>query len=104
MSSYSFIPPIPDNPMPSRLYEEILESEETDLVNSPSHYTQGSVECADVIEDAIKGAPKSIYGFAHSNALKYLLRLWYKEDPLRDAKKAKWYLERLISKLEQEVD
>jgi len=35
------------------------------------------------------------------NVLKYLLRLWVKENPLQDAKKARWYLDRLIDNLEK---
>jgi hypothetical protein len=31
--------------------------------------------------------------------LKYLLRMWLKDNPAQDARKARWYLERLISRL-----
>ena len=35
-----------------------------------------------------------------AQALKYLLRLWLKDNPEEDAKKARWYLNRLITSLE----
>ena len=72
----------------------------TDAVNSPAHYTRGSAEAIDVIEDAIQDAPNPVEGMLQAQALKYLLRLWLKDNPAQDAKKAKWYLERLIDKLD----
>lgn len=71
-----------------------------DMVNSPSHYTRGTSEAIDIIEDAIQDAPTPVEGMLQAQALKYLLRLWLKDNPEQDAKKAKWYLERLIKKIE----
>ena len=76
------------------------KEEPTDRVNSPSHYTSGSQEAIDIIEDAIKTAPSPETGMLQAQVLKYLLRLWLKDNPTEDAKKAQWYLKRLISKLE----
>tara|TARA_B100001093_G_C26680599_1_gene950223 strand:+ start:77 stop:481 length:405 start_codon:yes stop_codon:yes gene_type:complete len=71
----------------------------TDRVNHPSHYTRGTQEAIDIIEDAIQDAPSPVEGMLQAQALKYLLRLWLKDDPKQDARKAAWYLERLIEKL-----
>lgn len=72
-----------------------------DPVNSPSHYTHGRrFEVIDVLEDWVSRAPDPVTGSQLFNALKYQARLFDKDDPLVDAKKAKWYLERLISVLE----
>ena len=71
-----------------------------DMVNRPAHYTQGRYEAIDVIEDAIEEAPSTKAGFLQAQTLKYLLRLWHKIDALEDAKKARWYLNRLIDSLE----
>jgi hypothetical protein len=38
-----------------------------------------------------------------AQVIKYLLRLWLKERPVQDAKKARWYLDRLIEKLEMDA-
>ena len=71
-----------------------------DRVNSPSHYTSGKQEAIDIIEDAISVAPSPQKGFLQAQVLKYLLRLWLKDDPSEDARKAQWYLKRLIKSLE----
>ena len=71
-----------------------------DRVNSPSHYTSGRMEAIDIIEDAISTAPTPGKGLLQAQVLKYILRLWLKDDPAEDAKKAEWYLKRLIDSLE----
>jgi len=73
---------------------------QSDRVNSPSHYTRGSQEAIDTIEEAIQDAPSPTEGMLQGQVLKYLLRVWLKDNPLEDLKKAQWYLTRLIAKLE----
>ena len=73
---------------------------DTDRVNHPSHYTRGKQEVIDIIEDAIKDAPTVSMGLLQGQALKYLLRIWLKDNSLEDAQKARWYLNRLIKYLE----
>ena len=72
----------------------------SDMVNSPAHYTRGSQEVIDIIEQAIGDAPSSAEGYLQGQALKYLLRVWLKDNPKQDCEKAVWYLNRLISKLD----
>ena len=71
-----------------------------DRVDHPSHYTHGSQEAIVTIEEAIDGAPSVQSGMLQAQVLKYLLRVWYKDNPLEDLKKAQWYLTRLIEKLQ----
>ena len=71
-----------------------IESEEHDNVNSPSHY-QGKVECIDCIESAAAGL-NGIEAFCTGNAIKYLYR-WKKKNGIEDLKKAKWYIDKIIS-------
>jgi hypothetical protein len=82
---------------------EVEEKPQTDCsaddVEHPAHYTRGRQEAIDTIEDAVIDAPDAVVGGLHWNALKYLLRLWVKDTPIKNAKKARWYLDRLISKL-----
>ena len=72
----------------------------SDPVNSPAHYLTGRYEAIDVIEDAVQHAPGPVIGGLQWQILKYVLRLWHKDHPLQDALKARWYLNRLITKLE----
>ena len=74
-------------------------SRPTDPVNRPAHYTKGKQEAIDTIEDAIADAPSAKAGFLQGQTLKYLLRLWHKGNSVQDAKKAEWYLSRLIQTL-----
>ena len=71
-----------------------------DMVNHPAHYTAGKFEAIDVIEDAVAHAPNAVIGALLWQSLKYLLRMFLKGKPLEDAKKARWYLNRMINKLE----
>jgi hypothetical protein len=74
--------------------------EEWDSVTKPSHYNQGEIETIDYIEDVL-GPYDSIH-HCHATVLKYLgSRLWNKHNPLEDAKKARWYLDRMITNMEK---
>ena len=68
-------------------------------VNHPSHY-QGKYETIDVIEAQGWGA-----GFNKGNALKYILRAGRKDasKEIEDLEKARWYIDREISRLKAEV-
>lgn len=80
----------PYNPLPAR-----------DMVNRPPHYNTAGIECIDAMKAMASGAlvePHAAYCW--QNAFKYLWRWPYKEKPLEDLKKARWYLDRLISELE----
>lgn len=73
-----------------------------DPVDHPEHYNQGKVEVIDILEQAVQDAPDPISGGLLWQTLKYLLRIWYKDNMLQDAKKARWYLNRLIDRLERD--
>ena len=81
--------------MRAKALEEQQKSEDRDMVNSPPHYTTGKIETWDYIVDVI-GEYESI-SVAHAQVLKYLgSRLWNKENPIQDAEKARWYLDKMI--------
>lgn len=75
-----------------------------DLVNSPSHYNQGTVEVIEILEQQAEAMskndidPKAIPHIC--NALKYLCRFQSKGKPIEDLNKAKWYIDRAIKNLE----
>lgn len=67
--------------------------EEADPVNHPSHYTRGTIQPIDFIE-------AQNLGFHEANIIKYVTRYKHKNG-LEDLKKAAWYLERLIEKVQK---
>lgn len=75
-----------------------------DIVNQPPHYTMGRFETIDVLEDVTQFAPSPVLGSLQWQVLKYLLRLWHKDCPATDARKAMWYLTRLVDQLPLEKD
>jgi len=68
---------------------------------NPDYYRKYRVEVIDILEDAVAQAPDPVKGSLQYQVLKYLLRIWNKENPLQDARKSRWYLDRLIANLEQ---
>lgn len=65
-------------------------------VNRPPHYTFGAIEVIDAIE-------AWGLGFHLGNVVKYTARAAHKGQRLVDLKKARWYLDREITRLEQET-
>lgn len=75
-----------------------------DNVNRPQHYTDSKIEVIDYIED------KNL-GFCLGNVIKYVSRAGKKhsvgktnkEKMIEDLNKAKWYLNRRIKELTEEL-
>ena len=68
-----------------------------DLINHPSHYTNGDIECIDAIESAVSTNPNPSEIPCQANILKYIWRYYSKDQPLKDLQKCRWYLNRLIT-------
>lgn len=66
---------------------------EQDNVNSPNHYTFGSIEVINYIRD--KMTPEMFQGFCMGNVLKYVSRHKHKNG-IEDLEKAQVYLKWLI--------
>jgi uncharacterized protein DUF3310 len=65
-----------------------------DNVNHPSHYNQiPGIECQQVTKH---------FNFNKGNALKYIWRAGYKDKGIEDLRKAMWYLEDEIKRIENE--
>lgn len=67
-----------------------------DIINHPSHYTDGKIEVIDFIEE------KQL-NFHRGNAIKYIARAGKKnkEKEIEDLGKAAWYINREIQRLEK---
>lgn len=78
------------------LLKEDPKNSAYDSVNKPKHYVNhpSGVECIEITEHL---------NFCVGNAIKYLWRCDSKhESPLEDLKKARWYIDREIKRLESE--
>jgi hypothetical protein len=65
-----------------------------DMVNHPPHYTwlPHGLEAIDITEQ---------FNFNLGNALKYVIRSRHKGSEVQDLKKARWYIDREITRLER---
>jgi hypothetical protein len=72
-----------------------------DMINHPPHYVGQKFECIEVIEDVTRELT-GIEAVCTASVVKYIWRWKKKEDPIKDLKKTRWYLDRLIKKLEDE--
>jgi Protein of unknwon function (DUF3310) len=68
----------------------------SDPVN-PEHYTHGAIECIDGLESAL--GEIGFQDFLRGNVVKYLWRLRLKGLALEDARKAQWYLNKLVASI-----
>jgi len=69
----------------------------TDTVNNPKHYTShpSGVECIEITEHM---------SFNLGNAVKYVWRASLKGKEIEDLRKARWYIDREISRLVKEKE
>lgn len=89
--------------------EKLGEDTKPDMVNHPSHYTFGKVECIDALESMAEGY--NVFGSSKEGpcvfatlawqVVKYIWRAPLKGKMHEDLMKAKFYLERLITKVEE---
>ena len=71
-----------------------------DPVEHPKHYSFGSLECIDWIEAEL--TYEEFEGYLKGQVFKYLWRYRDKGNKSQDLKKARWYLNKLIEKMESE--
>ncbi len=73
--------------------DDETDDDESDPVDHPDHYNNhpSGIECIDIVEHM---------GFNLGNAMKYIWRADLKGNDLQDLQKAKWYVDREISKRE----
>lgn len=66
---------------------------ENDVINHPSHYTQGGIECIDAMESAFGAAQLAVY--CKIAAFKYIWRC-ERKNGAEDVKKAIWYMNKFL--------
>jgi len=72
--------------------EKPTVDQQSNNVNHPPHYNQGSVECIQAIEAML--TPEEFRGHCKANAVKYIWREAYKGND-ESIDKAIWYLQRM---------
>ena len=73
---------------------------EWDAVERPEHYNNGNIEAIDYIRQQLGSV--GIIDYYEGSVLKYLHRWKYKNNEAQDLKKARWYLARLITEIEDD--
>ena len=73
--------------------KQIIQDAVEDLVNHPSHYTDGSIECIDAIQAQL--TDEEFRGYLKGNIAKYIWREKHKGG-IQSIEKGAWYLNRLI--------
>ena len=81
-----------------RSYADLINT----MVDHPPHYNNGHVECIEAIEAML--TPDEFIGYLRGNSLKYRWRFRYKNKPIEDLRKARWYEERLLQFLMENQD
>lgn len=76
-----------------------MVDEESRVIESPSHYTQGKIECVDAIKAAL--TPDEFRGYLKGTAMKYIWRMNHKGKPSEDAKKAQWFINKLVESVDE---
>ena len=77
-------------------YKELdIKEDKKEMIDHPKHYNMGKYEAIDVIEDWG-------LGFNLGNTVKYISRAGHKDNILQDLKKALWYFDREIKRIEKE--
>jgi hypothetical protein len=95
LTSYEELPPFVEC-SPVRLDNVIKHiNKQKEKVNSPAHYSSGTVECIDAIESML--TKDEFIGFLRGNILKYQWR-YKQKNGAEDLKKAQWYFDKLKEK------
>ena len=67
-----------------------------DMVNNPPHYNKSGIETIEAIKAM---TDEGFEYYLQGNIMKYLWRFDYKGEPIKDLKKAQWYLEKMIKEV-----
>jgi len=74
---------------------------EVDMINSPPHYTSGSIEVLDFIKAKLGMCATPWEGYLLGNIIKYLSRYRLKGEPRDNLAKARFYLDKLVSEVRE---
>ena len=87
------------NDKPKTIYDgqlykgDSVHTVKEDLVNSPPHYANGTIECIEAMKSML--TPEEFIGYLRGNAFKYMWRFRNKGNAEQDLAKATWYINKL---------
>jgi len=90
-------------PHPSWSKQAECKRPTNDMVNHPSHYTQGGIECIDALTAMVTPYKDTVAATLAWQVVKYIWRHPFKFNTVEDLKKAQFYLNRLIAHWEKKV-
>jgi hypothetical protein len=84
-----------NNYAPREIHEMVSQIDHDDLIQHPKHYTShpSGIECIEITEHC---------NFCLGNAIKYIWRAGLKDGKVQDLRKAIWYIQREIDRIERE--
>ena len=88
----ALLPTVPD---------DVKRAMTADSVNHPAYYTAGGIECIDAMESMAAGYPDPAMAGLAMMVVKYVWRCPLKGRAAEDLKKARFYLDRMINRLEE---
>ena len=71
-----------------------------DMVNTPPHYTKGSIEFIEAVREAL--GQEGFKSWCQGNAMKYLWRYKHKGTDIQDLEKSMFYIKRIIKELKED--
>jgi hypothetical protein len=77
----------------------VVDTPTNDAVDHPSHYVGAKIECIEAIEAACEGKDP-VEAFLVGQCVKYLWR-YNKKHESQDVSKARWYLDRLLKRVQE---
>ena len=83
--------------------KDVSFEEESDNVNHPAHYNTMQMEVYDIIQMIVEqysACPSEVH-YSLGNVLKYICRAPHKGALVEDLKKAQWYLNKCIERMEE---
>lgn len=78
----------------------IKNKQSNKLIEHPSHYNKGNIECIDAVEEAL--GPEGFQAFCRGNIIKYSWRAGMKDASEQDLGKAAWYANRAIESIKKQ--
>jgi hypothetical protein len=76
-------------------------SESPNTINEYPRHIEGDIECIDCIENSM--SVEAFQGYLKGSILKHVLQYRHEHNPLKDLMQARWYLDKLIESVQNDI-